>query len=110
MRYPTREYQCANRRRTLPLGQAFNLIATRVLDSVVHIIGGECAISMGLVARVFMHGDERKCISVGLAKHNQPVRPFYVADANKEFSSIVSSGTESRRCVLSPQTHFLTKY
>ncbi len=37
MRYPTREYQCANRRRTLPLGQAFNLIAKRVLDSVVHI-------------------------------------------------------------------------
>jgi|GEM_PF-3325023 len=43
MRYPTREYQCANRRRTLPLGQAFNLIATRVLDSVVHINGCECA-------------------------------------------------------------------
>ena len=42
MRYPTREYQCANRRRTLPLGQAFNLIATRVLDSVVHINGCEC--------------------------------------------------------------------
>ncbi len=49
MRYPTREYQCANRRRTLPLGQAFNLIATRVLDSVVHIIGQGCIVASGAV-------------------------------------------------------------
>ena len=56
------------------------------------IIGGECAISVGLVARVFMHGDERKCTAVGLAKEPQSTSPaFYAADANQEFSSVASS-------------------